>query len=58
MPVTEREPGYAIYRDLDAYVRKARRMRARAIRSSAVSFWTELQRAVSHWPAGLVGQAA
>jgi len=42
---------YPTYEEVDALVREARQMRARAIRDGAASFWSMLQRVTALKPA-------
>ncbi len=42
---------YPTYEEVDAIVKEARHMRARAMRDGAISFWSMLQRVVAVKPA-------
>ena len=49
--VREIEDRYPTYEEVDAIVKEARQMRARAMRDGAASLWSMLQRAVTRKPA-------
>ena len=42
---------YATYEEVDAMLKEARHLRARAMRDAAISFWSMLQRVVAVKPA-------
>ncbi len=46
----ELDARYPTFEEVDAIVKEARQMRARAMRNGAISFWSMLQRVVSGKP--------